>query len=288
MLLITGATGHVGTALVHELVRRGAPTRVLTRDPGRTAHLPDAVERRRGDLEEPRSLTNAFMGVDRMFLLTPGIGTAMAQNALAAAAEAGVRHVVLLSSTNVIGDPVPAMGRWHHERELLVKDSGVPWTILRPNGFMSNALEWIPTLAAAGYVLDATGPGRHAVIHPADIAAVAAVALTEPGHEGAEHTLTGPESSTTAEQVATLGTVLGREIATREVTTADEAVRSRFPQGAPAPLAAAVVEAWTLMRADTVGARTDTVERLTGQAPRTFRSWCREHADVFAEALARR
>jgi uncharacterized protein YbjT (DUF2867 family) len=288
MLLITGATGHVGSALVRELVRRGAPTRVLTRDPGRTSHLPDAVDRRRGDLDDPQSLAGAFEGVERMFLLTPGIGTAMAQNALAAAGRAGVRHVVLLSSTNVIGDPVPAMGRWHHERELLVEESGIPWTILRPNGFMSNALEWIPTLAAGGYVLDATGPGRHAIIHPDDIAAVAAVVLTESGHEGLAHTLTGPESSTTAEQVATLGSVLGRELPIREVTTAEEAVRSRFPQGAPAPLAAAVVEAWALMRADTVGARTDTVERLTGRAPRTFRSWCRENADVFTEALAGR
>lgn len=283
MLLVTGATGNIGSQLVRELVRRDAPVRALVRDPERAGRTPEAVERCRGDLDDASTLSDAFGGVERMFLLTPGIGTSMAHNALRAAAEAGVQQVVLLSSTNVLGNQVPAMGKWHHEREQLVKQSGLPWTILRPNGFMSNALEWLPTLTE-GYVLDATGPGRHAVIDTADIASVAAVVLTAPGHIGAEYTLTGPESLTTAEQVRTLADVLGRRIELREVSTAEEAVRSRFPHGAPAPLAEAVVEAWALMRADTVGRRTDTVQRLTGCSPRTFRMWCQEHPGAFDEA----
>jgi len=281
MILVTGATGNIGSSLVRELVRRGARIRALVRDPGRAGDLPDEVERHHGDLEDEATLVSSFRDVDRMFLLTPGIGTSMARNALRAAARARVQHVVLLSSTNVFGDPVPAMGRWHHEREEMVTQSGIPWTILRPSGFMSNALEWLPTLADGGYVLDATGPGRHAVIDPADIATVAAVTLTEPGHVGAAYTLTGPESLTASDQVHTLSDVLGRDIALRTVNTADEAVRSRFPQGAPAPLAAAIVEAWSLMRADTVGERTNTVEDLTGSVPHTFRMWCQQHADAF-------
>jgi uncharacterized protein YbjT (DUF2867 family) len=286
MLLITGATGNIGTTLVRQLTTESVPTRILVRDPGRADHLPRSVERAVGDLEDPDSLTDAFRGVDALFLLTPGIGATMARNALGAASRAGVGHVVLLSSTNVVGDPVPAMGRWHHEREVLVRGSTIPWTILRPNGFMSNALEWAPTLAAGGYVLDATGPGRHAVIDPADIAAVAAVTLTTEGHGGATHALTGPESLTTADQVRILGRTLGVPIELREVATADEAVRSRFPNGAPEPLAAAVVEAWQLMRADTVGARTDTVERLLGRAPGSFRHWCETNVEVISAALS--
>jgi uncharacterized protein YbjT (DUF2867 family) len=285
MLLVTGATGNIGAHLIRQLSRRDVPVRALVRDPARAGWMPESVERHRGDLDDTSTLATAFRGVERMFLLTPGIGTSMAHNALRAAADAGVQHVVLLSSTNVFGNPVPAMGRWHHEREQLVKQSGLAWTILRPNGFMSNAFEWLPTMAD-GYVLDATGPGRHAVIDPADIASVAAVTLTEPGHIGAEYTLTGAESLTTAEQVHTLGDVLRMDIELREVNTAADAVRSRFPNGAPAALAAAVVEAWALMRADTVGQRTDTVERLTGCSPSTFRAWCEQHASTFEEALA--
>lgn len=285
MLLITGATGNVGTALIRELESKSIPSRVLVRDPRRAEHLPASVERVAGDLDDAESLADAFDGIDAVFLLTPGIGVSMARNALSAASRAGVRHVVLLSSTNVVGDPVPAMGRWHHEREVLVRESRIPWTILRPNGFMSNALEWVPTIAADRYVLDATGPGRHAVIDPADVAAVAAATLTSPGHEGATYTLTGPESLTTADQVRILSGTLGMPIALREVRTADEAVRSRFPNGAPEPLAAAVVEAWQLMRADTVGQRTDTVERLVKRPPRSFRQWCESNAATISAAL---
>lgn len=285
MILITGGTGNIGRVLVNELVQRGMPTRVLVHHLHRAAGLPESAELIQGDLEDPSSLTAAFRDVRRLFLLTPGIGTSMADNALRAAARARLEQVVLLSSTNVFGDPTPAMGRWHHSRELLVRASGIPWTILRPNGFMSNTLEWLPTLAAHGYALDATGPGRHAVIDPADIAAVAAVTLTEPGHHTAEYTLTGPESLTTADQARTLGAVLGREIRLQEVNTPEEAVRSRFPNGAPQPLADAVIEAWTLMRADTIGARTDTVERLTGRPARTFRSWCEQNAELFRSAI---
>ncbi|MHA7985238.1 NAD(P)H-binding protein [Rathayibacter sp. CAU 1779] len=282
MLLITGATGHIGTALVRALSQCEAPTRILVRDLERAASFPADVQRYSGDLEDPESLSAAFEGVDRMFLLTQGTGTSMAQNALRQAVRSGIRQIVLLSSTNVFGDPVPAMGRWHHDRELLVKRSGIPWTILRPTGFMSNALQWRPSLTEGGYVLDATGPGRHAVIDPADIAAVASAVLTADAavHEDAEYTLTGPESLTTGEQVATLADVLGRRIALREVDTA-EAVRSRYPGGATPELSSAVVEAWSLMRADTVGVRTDTVEMLTGRPPGTFREWCSRHVRDF-------
>src|SRR6185437_6538035 len=97
MLLVTGATGHVGRELVRELDARGAAFRVLVRDPARAA---------------------------------------------------GVRHVVYLSSYAVIGDPVPAMGRWHRDREQLIRASGIPATFLRPGGFMTNAFDWLPTLRA--------------------------------------------------------------------------------------------------------------------------------------------
>jgi uncharacterized protein YbjT (DUF2867 family) len=282
MLLITGATGNIGVHLVGLLAQHVIPTRVLVRDLAKANGLPETIQRYQGDLEDPDTLHTAFEGVTGLFLLTQGTGVSMARNALREAERAGVTHVVLLSSTNVFGDPIPAMGRWHHEREGLVKASALPWTILRPNGFMSNALEWRPTLEEGGYVLDATGPGRHAVIDPADIAAVAAAVLTEDGHESAEYTLTGPESLTTAEQARILGDALGRRIALRDVATAEDAVRSRYPHGASPELAAAVTEAWALMRADTVGARTDTVERLIGRPPRTFAAWCRDHIADFA------
>jgi uncharacterized protein YbjT (DUF2867 family) len=275
MFLITGATGHVGRALVDELNRRGAPFRALVRRP--RPELP--AEQVVGDLDGPLDLR----GVDKLFLLVPGTGLEHTTNVVAAARRDGVRQIVYLSSYAVLGDPIPAMGRWHHEREQLIADSGIAATFLRPTGFMTNAFDWLPTIRSGGYVLDPIGPGRMAPIDPADIAAVAATVLTEDGHEKQSYTLTGPEAFTVAEQVAIVGTAIGRTLDVRPIATPEEAVRFRYPERAPAELAAALIEGLTLMRADTIGVRTDDVRRLTGKSPNTFSAWCEENAGQLSE-----
>lgn len=281
MILVTGATGNIGRELTRELATTDVELRLLVRDPARAAALPEHAERVVGDLDEPATLTAAFTGVDALFLLTQGIGTDRTTAAVAAAEAAGVRHIVHLSSLHVTLDPIPAMGRWHHERERIVRASGIPATFLRPGGFMTNALDWLPTLREGNYVLDPVGPGRYAPVDPADIAAVAALALTRDGHRGKAYSLTGGELLTVAEQVRVISETVGRDIEVREVTTAAEAVRFRFPDGAPRALADAVTEGFHLMRADTVGLRTDTVELLLARRPRTFADWCERHADAF-------
>jgi uncharacterized protein YbjT (DUF2867 family) len=226
-------------------------------------------------------LIAAFAGVERLFLLTPGIGTAQAENAVAAASGAGVRHIVLLSSINVMGDPMPAMGRWHHEREQIVRASAIPATILRPGGFMLNALEWVTSIREDNFVLDPVGPGRFAPIDTRDIAAVAAAVLTQDGHADQIYALTGDETLTVTEQVAVISKAIGRTVEVRATTSPDEAVRSRFPAGAPQPLVDALVATIELMRADTNGYRTDTVKDLTGNNPTTFTDWCERNAAAF-------
>ncbi len=281
MLLVTGATGHIGRELARELDTKGAKFRVLVRDPARAAGLPEHAERAIGDLGQPATLAPAFDGVDGLFLLVPGIGTDHTAHALAAAQAAGLRRIVHLSSYAVIGDPVPAMGRWHHQREQMVRASGIPATIVRPSGFMTNALDWLPTIREGGYVLDPVGPGRAAPIDPADIAAVAALVLTEDGHQGAEYALTGDQLLTVTEQVRILAAAIGRDIEVREVAAPAEAVRFRYPNGAPPALADALIEGLTLMRADTAGFRTDTVKQLLGRSPRTFTDWCARNGSAF-------
>ncbi|MDI2131098.1 SDR family oxidoreductase [Yinghuangia seranimata] len=285
MILVTGSTGNVGRELVRELAARDTPFRVLVRDRTRAVQPPDHAERVVADLDDPSTLPAAFAGADTLFLLTPGIGLAHTAHAVAAASAAGVGRIVHLSSFNVLGDPMPAMGRWHHDREEAIRATGIPATFLRPGGFMTNALDWLPTLREGRYVLDPAGPGRYAPVDPADIAAVAALALTEDGHEGAEYVLTGAETFTVAEQAAVIADTVGVPLTVRDVATAEEAVRSRFPNGAPPALAAALAEGFALMRADTVGLRTDTVEKLLGRAPGTFAAWCARHADVFRAAV---
>jgi len=285
-ILVTGATGRVGRELCRELDAAGATFRVLVRDHARSADLPARAARVVGDLGDPATLPAAFAGVDKLFLLAPGIALEHTTHAIAAARGAGVRHVVLLSSFAAGLDPVPAMGRWHHAREQLIRAAELPLTVLRPGGFMTNALDWAPTIRRGGYVLDPTGPGRYAPIDPADIAAVAARALTEDGHAGNAYLLTGGEVFTLAEQVAILAGAIGRAIEVRAAATPDEIVRARYPAGAPQVLANAILEGFALVRANTTGTRTDTVERLVGRAPRTFAAWCARNAGAFTEPTA--
>jgi uncharacterized protein YbjT (DUF2867 family) len=282
MLLITGATGHVGRELARELDAKGARFRILVRDPVRAGDLPERAERVVGDLDDATTLAAALDGVDRLFLLVPGIGLRHTEHAVAAAKAAGVRHIVYLSSYAVIGDPIPAMGRWHHEREQLIRASGIPATFLRPVGFMTNAFDWLPTLREGNYVLDPVSTGRAAPIDPADIAAVAAVTLTDDGHQGEEYLLTGGETFTVAQQVQILAEAIGRDIEVRTVATPAEAVRFRYPQGAPQELVDALIEGLALMRADTVGVLSDTVGRLLKREPRTFADWCARNAHALA------
>jgi uncharacterized protein YbjT (DUF2867 family) len=284
MITVTGATGNIGRELVRELDAKGVSFRILVRDPARAAGLPERAERITGDLGDPATLTPAFEGADRLFLLVPGVGLDHAAHAISAAQRAEIRHIVYLSSLYVLGDPTPAMGRWHHDREQLIRASAIPATFLRPGGFMTNALEWLPTIRENGYVLDPSGPGRFAPIDPADVAAAAAVALTEDGHQGKEYVLTGEETFTVAEQVQILAAATGRNIEVRETATPAETLRPRYPMGVPPALASAIAEAAAVMRADTAGFRTETVQQLLGRRPRTFADWCARNAGAFLQS----
>ncbi|GGP97535.1 uncharacterized protein YbjT (DUF2867 family) [Actinomadura coerulea] len=135
-----------------------------------------------------------------------------------------------------------------------------------------------------GYVLDPIGPGLYAPIDTADIAAAAAAVLTEDGHAGQAYDLTGEELFTVAGQVAVISKTIGHDLQARKVSSAEEAVKARFPNGVPPALAEALVEGFELMAADVLAYTTDNVRKLTGRAPRTFADWCTRNAAVFQEA----
>jgi uncharacterized protein YbjT (DUF2867 family) len=282
MILVTGATGHVGRELIEELARCAQNVRAMTRRP-ETARFPRGVEVVRGDFDDPTSVDSALVGVDRVFLMTAQpIGSAPRPTHPALVAErarrAGVRHVVFLSvlaGGDAGQDPIT---RWSNEAEAAVLASGVPWTLLRPGRFMSNALSWAPLIRQGGTVKAPFAHRPVASIDPSDIAAMARVCLTEPGHEEKAYRLSGPEALTPVQEGAILAETLGRPIEVVSLST-DDARAAILRSGMPPDV---VEEIITRVETSTHGSEVlSTVHDVTGRAPRTFADWAKAHVDAF-------
>ena len=199
MILITGATGHVGSELITALLpAQAGHIRVLTRNPG--AVFPDGTEKVVAHLGDG-DLAPALDGVDAVFLLTDGLNIATHdQRVVAAARRAGVQRIVKLSVLSVGHDAIDPITAMHRAGEETIRDSGMGWTFLRPTAFMSNALNWAPMIAADQVVHAPFAVGRAAVVDPADIAAVAATCLTRDSHNHQVYELTGPEALSPPDQ----------------------------------------------------------------------------------------
>ncbi|WP_224361507.1 SDR family oxidoreductase [Hyalangium versicolor] len=283
MILVTGATGTIGRALIPELRAKSAHVRVMTRDPEKAKSLwgPEA-DIVRGDFTEPSSLPPALDGVSELFLLTaPSPAISDHDVAMVKAAKAArVRKIVKLSVFGAdAAEPLTTTG-WHLPGERAVKESGLAWTLLRPAAFASNALGWVPLIRSGVAIELSTGNGKHALVDPRDVAAVAARSLLSHDHDSQAYTLTGPEPLSAREQVEVLGKVLARPISFEEVTV-DVAVERMRSSGVPDAYAAAVKEGLLFVREGRAAMRSDAVERVLGRAPRSFEQWVRDHISLF-------
>lgn len=275
MFLVTGATGNVGAELVRALSTAGEKVRALTRG-ARPPALPSGVEAVTGDLNTPESLRAGLAGVRGVFLLP---GYPEMPEVLAEIRRAGVERVVLLSGGSAgSGDTSNAITRYMIVSESAVLDSGLPWTILRPSAFMSNALRWAPQLTVGDVVRAPFATVRTATIDPYDIAAVAEHALLRDGHEGRIYQPTGPDSVLPADQVRILAAVLGRDL--RFEAQPDHEARQEMTKTTPPEYVDAFFDFYVAGSLDESQVRT-TVHDLTGRAARTFEQWATVHADAF-------
>lgn len=276
MMLVTGATGNVGSALLKELHACGAgPLRGLTRDAAR-AVFPEGVEAVEGDFADPASLKAALDGVRSLFLLSRRGPDA---DILAAARQAGVAHVVLVSSITALTHPHLGPAAENLAVEQLLKESGMAWTILRPTQFASNCLMWAASVRAHETVLAPYADTGLPTIHPSDIASVARVALTEPGHHGQTYALTGPERVTPRQQVAAIAAALEREVPFAEISRRKAHGTWAAVLGAEA--ADAVLDITGGDVNDAIQAVRTTVTDITGSPARPFRQWAEENAAAF-------
>jgi uncharacterized protein YbjT (DUF2867 family) len=273
-ILVTGATGSVGRLVVDELVAAGVPVRALTVDPAR-ASLPAEAEVVVGSLARPSTLP--LKGVSAVYL-APMARTVRRFCELAR--EAGIERVVALSGSSVGDDHEGSSGNEYAAVEAAVREAGFAWTFLRPGVFMNNTLDWAD-MVRAGEVRMAYGDATQTPIDLGDIAAVAARVLVSEGHIGATHVLSGPTAISLRDQVATLGSVLGKEIRFRELTRAEQ--REQWVgYGVPEEAVDWLLDGFEeTLRHPQVP--TGVVEKLLGRPGTTYAEWATARREVFAQ-----
>jgi uncharacterized protein YbjT (DUF2867 family) len=279
MILITGATGHIGKELIPPLNETGYPIRVFVRDEQKVAHLDPIIQRAMDDLNDPASLVAALRDVEKVFLVT--FETRQDIHVVEAAKRAGVQHIVKLSTLEATEHKIK-VGKWHYEREELIRASGLDWTFLRPGMFMSNSIEWwSDSIKGRGSVFFPSGKkGKVAPVDPRDIARVAALALTQPGHSQQVYELTGSELFTLGGMVQIISSVLGKPI---QYTAIPPIAAKLFmlKSGMDKALVNALMEMLASLRRNEGAVVTDTVQRVTGHLPIRFEAWCRKHMEAF-------
>ncbi|MEV0196491.1 NAD(P)H-binding protein [Nonomuraea sp. NPDC050691] len=277
-ILVTGATGTVGRLVVDELVQAGHQVRALTRNPSHASEvLPAGVEVVAGDLADPDSLVQAFDGVTAAHLITFAgddyAPLSRGDEIVELVVKAGVRRVTVLGG-RADGPLEQALAAATEQA------TGLEWTLLEPVEFMSNTLRWwAGSVKAHGVVREPFGDRLSALVHEADIAAVAAAVLTGEGHGGRTYTLTGPEALTTREKVRVLAEATGVGITFTELTEQEARTEWRS-YGMGEETIEFLVQA--LGNTPEVGYTVvPTVEQVTGRPARSFAQWAAEHAAAF-------
>ncbi|NUP49862.1 MAG: NAD(P)H-binding protein [Catenulispora sp.] len=273
MIVVTGATGNVGRTLVRTLAEAGQKVTAVARRID-AADVPDGVRAVAADLGDPASLEPAFAGADALFLLVAGEDPA---GVLARAEAAGISRVVLLSSQGVGTRP----GAYAHAAafEEAVAGSGLRHTVLRSGGLASNALAWAEPIRAHRTAAAPFADTGLPFVDPDDVAAVAAVVLTEDGHDGATYVLTGPEATTPRQRAEAVAAAIGEPVTFLEQTR--EQAHEQMSAFMPAPVVEGTL---TILGHPTAEEQTPTadVPKLLGRPATPFAGWAARNAAAFA------
>jgi uncharacterized protein YbjT (DUF2867 family) len=283
-ILITGATGNIGSALTQYLsaqnipfvamVRRAQEINGLDKLPGASIKV--------GDFNDSSSLTAALKGIDTAFLLTPSSELAEAQQKrfVDVSQAAGVKHIVKLSQWAAsVNSPVRFL-RYHAAVEQHIQKSGMSYTFLRPNLFMQGLLGLKDYIANKGVFFASVGNAQISAVDVRDIAEVAAAALTDSSHQNKTYELSGPEALTHFDMASKLSAALGRTIHftdTAEVVMHDALLKAGFPLWQ----ADGLLEDYAHYRNLEAVTVTSDVQKVTGHAARNFDQFARDYAPAF-------
>ncbi|MFI6218735.1 SDR family oxidoreductase [Nocardia brasiliensis] len=278
MILVTGATGKVGSEAVRLLAARHHPTRALVRDPARAAAGGGAggTEIAVGDFDRPDTLDTPMHGIDTVLLISPSQPVAEIA-IIESALRHGVRHIVKITNHKATADSPVDRRRAHARIEAYLKGTGLAYTLLAPNLFMQNLLAAAPMIKQTGGFTMSTGDGRFAMIDARDVGATAAAIAAAPEqHAGRTYLLTGPDLITYAEVAKELTHALGREVEYRRVSPGEHR-EAMIRAGVPEAVATSNAQVFGLIAAGDAAWLTDDVVSITGTTPRSLRAFITEH-----------
>ncbi len=283
MILITGATGSVGTELVKKLSERGTPARAFVRNRAQAQAIAlPGIEIVEGDFTKPETFTRALVGIDRLFLLIPSSSQVEKQQRsfVDAAKRSAVRHIVKLSQLGANAHSPGRFQRYHGAVENHILRSGIAYTFLRPNLFMQALLNFRSSLSSPGTLFAAARNAKVSVVDVRDVATLAERALTESGHEGKTYDITGPEALTHAQMAEQLSQALGKPL--KYVDVPLEAFREALLSfGLPPWQAEGVVEDYGQYRRGEASLVGSTIRDITGSDPTAFSCFAYDYAAKF-------
>ncbi len=284
-VLITGATGTVSGALMDALSDVDVEVRALVRDEAKAPGIESrGVQVRVADLGTPESLPGAFEGVNDLWLLNANSPRAPENsiNAVWAARHAGVQRVVRMSVFGAAHDAPTRSGRLHALADHQLENSGLRWTILRPQYLMQNLLGSVDSIIEQNAFYLNAGEGRIGAIDARDVAEIAAKILTDqPDHHHAKiYTPTGPEAISFAQAAAQLQQATGNDVSYIAVPD-DKARQSMLDAGVSHWLAGMLVEYGQAFSTGWSDCTTNHVKELLGRPPRRFADFARDHAAAF-------
>ncbi len=286
MILVTGATGNVGSKLLRELATRKAAFRALVHkveDVGRLRA--QGIEAVHGDITNPASIRPALQGIQRLYVLSPGSPQlAEIESALVTEARrAGVQYIVKQSVLGADTHAVCPFTSIHAYAEEAVKASGLAYTFLRLNSFMQNfVVLHARSLVSQGTFYEPLADARVSHVDTRDIATAAARVLTEAGHEGQAYDITGPAALSNMQIAAQLSTLLQRQVT--YTPTSDEALREGLlAAGFSAWYVDGLVKLYQFYRQGGGAPVTSDLERLIGRSPRTMEAYLQENRVAFQQ-----
>lgn len=286
MILITGASGNVGGMVLKRVLESGHPVSAMYRSPSDARTAPTGVRTVIADFGDRDSLRRGFVGIDALFLVCSPIPQLVEfeSNAIVVANEVGVRHIVY-NSAGGAGRWRKSFPKWHTEVENVLRNSGVGYSILRPNTFMQNIPAFFAgTIQSQDAFYSSMGNSRVSLIDVQDIADVAAVLLvSEPRNKIYE--LNGAEALTYSEVAERISHVCGRMIRYVDIPMIEQQ-KALLGSGMPEWTAQALLDLQEFYIQGNGGELTEDVQRITGHPPRNLDQFLVENASAFSKRVA--